>query len=103
MNNNFRCHVFSLSLLICVAAPWAATAQAPISHVGSSYSSLEERVTLLERISNSQGQLLNQLQQQLSENQHDIDVLRGQTQENQYQLKQVSGQEEPEANLSTDG
>ncbi|NIH15419.1 cell division protein CpoB [Serratia symbiotica] len=90
MNSDFRCHVFSLSLLIGLAAPWAATAQVPISHVGSG--SLEERVTLLERISNAQGQLLNQLQQQLSENQHDIDALRGQTQENQYQLNQVERQ-----------
>ncbi|NIG87649.1 cell division protein CpoB [Serratia symbiotica] len=87
MNSNFRCHVFSLSLLIGVAAPRAAAAQAPISHVGSG--SLEERVTLLERIGNAQGQLLNQLQQQLSENQHDIDALRGQIQKNQYQLNQV--------------
>jgi len=79
--------VFSLSLLVGVAAPWAAAAQAPISHVSSG--SLEERVTSLERISNAQGQLLNQLQQQLSENQHDIDALRGQIQENQYHLNQV--------------
>lgn len=87
MNSNFRYHVFSLSLLIGVAAPLAATAQALISHVGSD--SLEERITLLERISKAQGHLLNQLQQQLSENQNDIDALRGQIQENQYQLNQI--------------
>jgi tol-pal system protein YbgF len=79
--------MLSLSLLINVADPWSAAAQAPSSHVG--YGSLEEHVTLLERISKAQGQLLNQLQQQLSENQYDIDSLRGQIQENQYQLNQL--------------
>ncbi|MCL0267850.1 tetratricopeptide repeat protein, partial [Klebsiella pneumoniae] len=34
-------------------------------------------------------QLLTQLQQQLSDNQTDIDSLRGQIQENQYQLNQI--------------
>lgn len=87
MNSNFRRHLLSLSLLVGVAAPWAATAQAPISNVGSG--SVEDRVTSLERISNAQGQLLNQLQQQLSYNQRDIDSLRGQIQESQYQLNQV--------------
>ena len=87
MNSNFRRHLLSLSLLVGVAVPWAATAQAPISNVGSV--SVEDRVTSLERISNAQGQLLNQLQQQLSDNQRDIDSLRGQIQENQYQLNQV--------------
>ncbi|MGO4743225.1 cell division protein CpoB [Serratia quinivorans] len=87
MNSNFRRHLLSLSLLVGVAVPWAATAQAPISNVGSG--SVEDRVTSLERISNAQGQLLNQLQQQLSDNQRDIDALRGQIQESQYQLNQV--------------
>ncbi|ANS41764.1 MULTISPECIES: cell division protein CpoB [Serratia] len=87
MNSNFRRHLLSLSLLVGVAVPWAATAQAPISNVGSG--SVEDRVTSLERISNAQGQLLNQLQQQLSDNQRDIDSLRGQIQESQYQLNQV--------------
>ncbi|MOA01846.1 tol-pal system protein YbgF [compost metagenome] len=87
MNSNFRRHLLGLSLLVGVAVPWAATAQAPISNVGSG--SVEDRVTSLERISNAQGQLLNQLQQQLSDNQRDIDSLRGQIQENQYQLNQV--------------
>ena len=87
MNSNFRRHLLGLSLLVGVAVPWAATAQAPISNVGSG--SVEDRVTSLERISNAQSQLLNQLQQQLSDNQRDIDTLRGQIQESQYQLNQV--------------
>lgn len=87
MNSNFRHHFLGLSLLVGVAAPWAATAQAPISNVGSG--SVEDRVTSLERITNAQGQLLNQLQQQASDNQRDIDTLRGQIQESQYQLNQV--------------
>ena len=87
MHSNFRRHLLSLSLLIGVAAPWVATAQAPISNVGSG--SIEDRVTQLERISNAHSQLLPQLQQQLSDSQRDIDTLRGQIQENQYQLNQI--------------
>lgn len=87
MSSNFRLHLLSLSLLVGVAAPWAAIAQAPISSVGSG--SVEDRVTSLERITNAQGQLFSQLQQQLSDNQRDIDSLRGQIQESQYQLNQV--------------
>ncbi|EQC1554186.1 cell division protein CpoB [Citrobacter amalonaticus] len=87
MSSNFRHHLLSLSLLIGIAAPWAAFAQAPISSVGSG--SVEDRVTQLERISNAHSQLLTQLQQQLSDNQADIDSLRGQIQESQYQLNQV--------------
>ncbi|WP_428945590.1 cell division protein CpoB [Pantoea sp. FN060301] len=87
MISNFRLHLLGLSLLIGVAAPWAANAQASISNVGSG--SVEDRVTTLERISDAQGQLLQQLQQQLSDSQRDMDSLRGQIQENQYQLNQV--------------
>lgn len=87
MSSNFRHHLLSLSLLVGIAAPWAAFAQAPISSVGSG--SVEDRVTQLERISNAHSQLLTQLQQQLSDNQADIDSLRGQIQESQYQLNQV--------------
>ncbi|AHF77783.1 Tol-pal system exported protein [Sodalis praecaptivus] len=87
MSNNFRPYLLSLSLLVGVAVPWAATAQAPISNVGSG--SVDDRVTQLERISNAHSQLLTQLQQQLADNQRDIDSLRGQIQENQYQLSQV--------------
>jgi len=87
MVSNFRRHLLSLSLLIGVAAPWAAIAQASISNVGSG--SVEDRVTTLERISNAQAQLMQQLQQQMSDNQRDIDGLRGQIQQNTYQLNQV--------------
>lgn len=87
MNSNFRHHLLSLSLLVGLAASWAAIAQAPISNVGSG--SIDDRVTSLERISNAQSQLLNQLQQQSSDNQRDIDTLRGQIQESQYQLNQI--------------
>lgn len=87
MSNNFRPYLLSLPLLVGVAAPWVATAQAPISNAGSG--SVEDRVTQLERISNAHSQLLTQLQQQLADNQRDIDSLRGQIQENQYQLSQV--------------
>lgn len=59
MSSNFRHHLLSLSLLVGIAAPWAAFAQAPISSVGSG--SVEDRVTQLERISNAHSQLLTQL------------------------------------------
>ncbi len=85
MSSNFRHHLLSLSLLVGIAAP-GCFCQAPISSVGSG--SVEDRVTELERISNAHSQLLTQLQQQLSDNQTDIDSLRGQIQENQYQLNQ---------------
>ncbi|MCG3460441.1 cell division protein CpoB [Xenorhabdus bovienii] len=87
MNSNFRRYVLGLSLLVGVAAPWAATAQAPISNVGSG--STDERLSQLERVSDAHSQLLTQLQQQLADSQRDIDTLRGQIQENQYQLNQV--------------
>ena len=88
MSSNFRHHLLSLSLLVGIAAPWAAFAQAPISSVGSG--SVEDRVTQLERISNAHSQLLTQLQQQLSDNQNDIDSLRGQIQESQILLQMDS-------------
>jgi len=87
MISNFRLSLAGLSLLVGVAAPWAANAQASISSVGSG--SVEDRVTTLERISNAQAQLLQQLQQQMSDNQSDIDSLRGQIQQNSYQLNQA--------------
>ncbi|MEA1064465.1 cell division protein CpoB [Erwinia sp. HR93] len=87
MSGNFRYHALSLTLLVGIAAPWAAYAQAAIGSIGSG--STEDRVTQLERISNAHSQLLTQLQQQLSDNQSDIDSLRGQIQESQYQLSQV--------------
>ncbi|CAK9884483.1 MAG: Cell division coordinator CpoB [Candidatus Erwinia impunctatus] len=88
MISNFRLATLTLSLLIGVAAPWAANAQAPISNVGGG--SIDDRVTTLERISTAQAQLLQQVQQQLSDTQSDIDTLRGQIQENQYQLNQLT-------------
>lgn len=83
MNSNFRLYLVSLSFLVGVAGMTAA----PISSASSG--SVEDRLSSLERISNGQGQLLTQLQQQLSDNQRDIDSLRGQIQESQYQLNQV--------------
>lgn len=87
MNSNFRHLYLSLSLLVGVAAPVVATAQAPIINVGSG--STSDRLMQIETAVNSQGQLLYQIQQQLLDAQRDIDKLRGQIQENQYQLSQV--------------
>ena len=78
MNSNFRCHLLSLSLLVGIAAPWAATA-----------ASTDDRITQLERISDAHSQLFTQLQQQVSDMQRDVDTLRGQIQTSQYQLDQI--------------
>ncbi len=99
MSSNFRHHLLSLSLLVGIAAPWAAFAQAPISSVGSG--SVEDRVTQLERISNAHSQLLTQLQQQLSDNQSDIDSLRGQNPGKSVSTE--SGDGAPEANYAAAG
>lgn len=87
MNSNFRHLLVGLSLLVGVAAPWAAIAQAPIINVGSGSSG--DRLSQLETAVNSQGQILYQIQQQLADNQRDIDTLRGQIQESEYKLNQV--------------
>ncbi|MCJ7462445.1 MAG: hypothetical protein MUP54_00615 [Candidatus Baumannia cicadellinicola] len=43
----------------------------------------------LEQMAHIHGKLISQLQQQLIDNQHDIDILRGHIQESQYQLLQI--------------
>ncbi|MFP3029277.1 MAG: YbgF trimerization domain-containing protein [Arsenophonus sp.] len=80
----------SLSLLVGVVAASvvATTAQEmPIINVNS-YST-SDRLMQIETAVSSQGQLLYQIQQQLSDSQREIDILRGQLQENQYHLSQV--------------
>lgn len=78
MNRNFKQSLISLSLLVGIAAVNAAIA-API----------DDRVSQLERVTTAQGQLLNNVQQQLNDTQRDIDDLRGQIQTAQYQLNQL--------------
>ncbi|MGC6617758.1 cell division protein CpoB, partial [Escherichia coli] len=56
MNSNFRQLLVGLSLLVGVAAPWAAIAQAPINNVGSGSSA--DRLTQLETAVSSQGQMI---------------------------------------------
>lgn len=87
MNSNFRQLLVGLSLLVGVAVPWTAIAQAPINNVGSG--SPGDRLSQLETAVSSQGQILYQIQQQLADNQRDIDMLRGQIQESEYKLNQV--------------
>ncbi len=87
MKSNFRYLYLSLSLLVGIATPVGATIQAPIINVSSI--STSNRLMQIETAVNSQGQLLYQIQQQLSDAQRDIDTLRGQLQETQYQLSQV--------------
>ena len=66
MNSNFRQLLVGLSLLVGVAVPWAAIAQAPINNVGSGSSA--DRLTQLETAVSSQGQIIYQIQQQLADN-----------------------------------
>lgn len=88
MNNNFRSYLLNLSLLVGVTAPpCTAIVQAPINNVCSE--SVVYLVAQLERISNAHSQLLTQLQQQISDNQRDIDLLRGQIQESKHLLSQL--------------
>ncbi|AEW44456.1 periplasmic protein [Serratia symbiotica str. 'Cinara cedri'] len=91
MNIKFRAYIVSVLLLIGGVIPSVTVAQVVINNVGSSV--LEELIISLQHISHAHSQLLNQLQQQLSDNQHDLDILRGQIQENKYQLNMVAEQQ----------
>lgn len=87
MISNFSMQSLILLLLVGVAVPWTADAQAQVSRAAPG--SMEGRVINLERISDAQAQLLQQLQQQFSDSQRDIDALRGQIQQNTYQLNKI--------------
>ncbi|XOD70372.1 MAG: YbgF trimerization domain-containing protein [Sodalis sp. (in: enterobacteria)] len=91
MRTNFKFYllnlIFSASLSVLLATTFTATTHAQISIISSS--SVKDRVSQLERISNAHSQLLTYFQQQIADNQHDIDSLRGQIQENQHLLSQI--------------
>lgn len=91
MSNFFKVYLLHLLLLISISIPCFAVAQALISNISSG--SVDDRITQLERISNAYSQLLTQIQQQLSDNQRDIDLLRGQLHESQHRLSQVVEQQ----------
>lgn len=86
MNNNFK-YFLSLFLLVSVVDLSVATNQVPIINIGSD--SDRDRLFQVETTIDSQGKLLYQIQQQLSDTQRDIDALRGKIQENQHRLIQV--------------
>lgn len=92
MSNFFKVYLLHLLLLMSISIPWVAVAQALISNISSS-DSVDDRITQLERISNAYSQLFTQIQQQLSDNQRDIDLLRGQLHESQHLLSQVVEQQ----------
>lgn len=85
--SNFRLSIFSLWLLVGLAVFSAASAAASISDTAKV--SIAERINALERISNNQALLIQQLQQQLNASQNDIDSLRNAIQQNTYQLNQA--------------
>lgn len=88
MNNHFTfSYRIGSTFLVSLLVVWASVAQAAITNTGAR--AVENRITSLERLSNAQGQLLNQLRQQLADNQRDLEMLRGQIQESRYQLGQV--------------
>ncbi|MXP67525.1 tol-pal system protein YbgF [Pantoea sp. Aalb] len=78
--------VLRFLLFSSIMITWNVTAQISSNYFEST--SLESRITILERISNAQAQLLQKLQQQILYNQHDIDLLRGQIQQNDFNLNQ---------------
>ncbi|MFP3019419.1 MAG: tol-pal system protein YbgF [Arsenophonus sp.] len=88
MNSKFRYLYLSLSLLIGAIFSAVSIANAPIIHIESG--SMNERLIQIEKIVNSQGQLVYQIHRQLLDTQLDIDILRGQIQENQHQLHQIT-------------
>ncbi|MFP3014680.1 MAG: tol-pal system protein YbgF [Arsenophonus sp.] len=87
MNSNFRLIYFSLFLLIGMLVQTVAADKAPIINV--SQSSTSDRIIQIEKAVNFRGKLLYQIQQQLSNIQLEIDLLRGQIQENQHQLSKI--------------
>ncbi|WP_226811121.1 YbgF trimerization domain-containing protein [Candidatus Steffania adelgidicola] len=91
MSKNFTVYFFSLLLLVSPPLQKSAAANVIISNI--SFNSLEDRVTQLERIANAHRQLLIQIYQQYRNQQHDVDLLRGQIQENQHRLFQLLEQQ----------
>ncbi|URJ25400.1 tol-pal system protein YbgF [Candidatus Blochmannia ocreatus (nom. nud.)] len=53
-----------------------------------------KNITQLQQISNAHSQYLIQIQKQLTENQHDIDILRGNIQDIQYNISNIITQQE---------
>lgn len=60
-----------------------------------------ERIAVLERISDAQAKLLQQLQQQLNDTQRDLDRLRGEVQENGYRFNRLSEEQKRSASATT--
>ncbi|WP_127959616.1 tol-pal system protein YbgF [Serratia microhaemolytica] len=83
-----------MRLILPLLATLLLTATPSLLQAASnSTNSVADRLTSLERISYARGQLLNQIQRQLSDNQRDIDMLRGQLQETQHKLQQLTEQQ----------
>ncbi|CRK85962.1 Uncharacterized protein YbgF [Candidatus Providencia siddallii] len=85
MKYNLRQLILGL-LLVVIATNKVAIGYAPIYNVG--FDSVKDRVSQLETAVNSQGQIILKMQQQISNHQHEIDILRGQIQENEYKFNQ---------------
>ncbi|NQZ04686.1 tol-pal system protein YbgF [Idiomarina sp.] len=76
-------------LAICLLMPAAAMAQAPVSSLNQSASSLEQRLATIERMLDArQGAQLEMLNT-LSSLQQDVAELRGITEEHEYRLEQL--------------
>lgn len=70
-------------------APAAAIAQAPVSSLSDSASSLEQRLATIERMMDARQGAQLQLMDQLSTLQQDVAELRGITEEHEYRLEQL--------------
>ncbi|MBX4180940.1 tol-pal system protein YbgF [Sodalis sp. CWE] len=82
-------------LIINMIIPFFAFSRASISNIelmindSSNFASITDRLAGIEHITASHSQLLIELQKQSSENQFEIDTLRGKIQEEEYQLSKI--------------
>lgn len=89
MKSNIKYFYISQLLLISFAAFATAASSKEEAMFTTRLNTSSDRFSQIETTVDSQGQLLYQIQQQLSEFQSDIDILRGQIQENQHELNQI--------------
>ncbi|RUO79868.1 tol-pal system protein YbgF [Idiomarina tyrosinivorans] len=76
-------------IALSALSAWAVYAQAPVSSVSVSSSSLEQRIAQLERIVQARTDAQIEMTQQLAALQQDVSELRGVTEEHAYRLEQL--------------
>ncbi|MXP56295.1 tol-pal system protein YbgF [Pantoea sp. Mhis] len=93
MINKLKFYILII-LLFCISPffnifikSWNVNAQ--ILFGNFDFKSINNRVNILEQISKSQAQLLQEQQQEIDDNKNDINLLRGQIQQNTHQINQL--------------